>query len=201
MANKKKAASSRSSKKLVKTNGTSSDLLIQLGEDIWPNEQEFFERPERFKYVRKIIKPKGCVFCEAAKKGVSSESLVLYKNENAMAVLNKFPYNNGHLLVLPVQHIGDMQELSDMQYADLMVLFKKSCEIVCRVYECHGFNAGINHGRVAGAGIPDHLHFHIVPRWSGDTNFFPLIGQTKVLPELVEQSYRRLIKEFNDLEV
>ena len=124
---------------------------------------------------------------------------VLVQDEHAMVILNKYPYNNGHLLVLPRVHEGEMENLSNETYQRVMELVRDSVKILKSVYECPGVNVGMNLGRAAGAGIPEHLHIHIIPRWGGDTNFFPLIAETKVVIETLEQSYERLIPYFKDL--
>jgi len=171
-------------------------------DEIWPQERDYFSRPERFKYVRKIVKPLDCVFCSAQAKGPSFESLCLYKDDEAMVVLNKYPYNSGHILILPVRHCGDLLELGDKEYVQLSTLLLATVKILRKVYDtCQGFNIGMNHGKVAGAGIPEHLHWHLVPRWLGDTNFFPLIAETKVHPESLEQSFAKLIIEFKELKL
>jgi len=149
-------------------------------------------RPDRYKYVRKLIKTTQCVFCEAREQGLSAESLVLARDEFTMVVLNKFPYNNGHLMVLPTRHCGDLLELSESEYTALQRTLRRSIKAVLECYGCPGLNVGLNHGAVAGAGIPEHLHWHVIPRWLGDTNFFPLIAETKVLAETLEQSYQKL---------
>lgn len=169
--------------------------------DIWPQERDYISRPERLKYVRKLIKPDGCVFCKEAQLGPTGEGLCLYKQSGVMAVVNKYPYNTGHILVLPEQHIGNLWDLNEEEYRMLSQLLKQSIETVNRVYKPHGLNIGMNHGQVAGAGIPEHLHWHIIPRWSGDTNFFPLIAETKVHPETLEQCYEKLFNEFSKLEL
>ena len=161
-------------------------------EEIWPSERDFMERPARIKYVRKLIKPKGCVFCEVEKKRPSKSSLLLYKNEISMVVLNKYPYNNGHLLVLPRAHIASLLDLEAEAYTNLSEVLKASLAIVQDAYGFKGCNIGLNQGATAGAGIPDHLHWHIIPRWLGDTNFFPLIAETKVIAEGLDQTYERL---------
>lgn len=168
--------------------------------NIWPDERNVIESPHRLKYVRRIIKPEGCVFCSAAKSKKNIESLVLYKSRNLMIVLNKYPYNNGHLLIMPRRHVADYDKLSDQMLADMQVLVKHSIKILKKVYQPHGFNMGMNLGKVAGAGIPDHLHYHLIPRWGGDTNFFPLIADTKLVVETTEQSYNQLIPHFERLE-
>lgn len=117
-----------------------------------------------------------------------------------MVILNKYPYNTGHLLILPVKHAGDLTKISPKKNQAIFELLRQSSIILKKAYNCPGFNAGLNHGAVAGAGIPEHLHWHIVPRWFGDTNFFPLIAETKVLPETLEQSYSRLRQYFERLD-
>jgi ATP adenylyltransferase len=143
-------------------------------------------------YVRKLVRSKGCVFCVAAAGGVGVDHLLLYKSAHSMIMLNKFPYNSGHILVLPLRHCGDLLGLSGEEFTDLHQTLKMAAALVQKTYAPGGVNIGMNHGACAGAGIPDHLHYHLIPRWTGDTNFFPLIAQTKVTVETVEQSYERL---------
>lgn len=148
------------------------------------------------KYVRKLEKDEGCVFCRSAKLKISLDSLCVYKSEHSQILLNKYPYNNGHLLVLPLAHIGNILELSPERYIDLQMTLRLAIEAVQSVYAPPGFNIGLNHGASAGAGIPEHLHYHIVPRWGGDFNFFPLIADAKVVIETVAQSYEKLSQYF-----
>lgn len=172
---------------------------IKIGPDfneLWPQERDYMLRPDRLRYVRKLLKPKGCVFCKAWKMKTSFESLVLYKTKNAMVIINKYPYNTGHLMVIPRQHKADMLVLSEKVHLEVTSLIRKSVKVLKKEYKPSGFNVGLNQGAIAGAGIPDHLHWHIIPRWGGDTNFFPLIAETKVLPESLEQTYERLQRHF-----
>jgi ATP adenylyltransferase len=143
------------------------------------------------KYVRKLIKTEGCVFCTSATQPKSFETLCVYQSKLSQIVLNKYPYNSGHLLVLPNRHCGDLLELNEEEYNDLHKTLKLAIQAVTQVYQPNGFNLGLNHGATGGAGIPDHLHYHIVPRWNGDLNFFPLIAETKLVIEEVEQTYQR----------
>lgn len=166
--------------------------------DVWPLEHDFFERPDRYRYVRKIVRPKACVFCAAERKKISFESLCLAKTDHAMVILNKYPYNTGHLLILPRRHVANIWDLSEEELLEVTRWIQKSMGVLDEVYQCKGMNVGMNHGAVAGAGIPDHIHWHIVPRWLGDTNFFPLIAQTKALPETLKQSYTRLKGAFKE---
>jgi ATP adenylyltransferase len=186
MSKKKKSSLGRSSSKNSKKN------FIQIESQQWPLERDVLFRPERLKYVRKLLPQKGCVFCEAAKKENSFDSLCVLKTEHSMVVLNKFPYNPGHLLVLPLEHCGELLKLSDAQYTDLHLTLRKAFKALQEVFSPEGVNIGLNHGKVAGAGIPEHLHYHLVPRWFGDLNFFPLIAQTKVVVMNLEESYDRL---------
>ena len=165
--------------------------------DIWPQERDYMARPDRFRYLRRAItKDTSCVFCTARDKGPSLETLCLYKDESVLVILNKYPYNTGHIMILPAKHCGDIDDLTDEEYTSISLMLRKSIKIVRKVYNCQGLNVGLNHGKVAGAGIPDHLHWHVIPRWNGDTNFFPIIAETKVLPETVEQTYARYQGEF-----
>ena len=165
--------------------------------DIWPQERDFMQRPDRFKYVRKLVKVKGCVFCNALKTGVSLDSLVLFQNSRVLVMLNKYPYNNGHVLILPTRHCGDLSKLKTKEHAEISEAVRLTAGILQKAYGCPGLNIGMNHGAAAGAGIPDHLHWHLIPRWAGDTNFFPLIAETKVHAETLEQTFDRLLPYFS----
>lgn len=169
-----------------------------LLEDVWPQERDGLIRPDRIRYVRQLkAKTDQCVFCEALKKNeFSAETLVLHKTKHSMVILNKYPYNTGHVLVLPLRHEGNLELLSAEEVTDLALLKQKCLGVLKQEYNCAGLNIGLNHGLVAGAGIPEHLHWHIIPRWMGDTNFFPLIADTKVQVESLEDSYNRLRSYF-----
>jgi ATP adenylyltransferase len=169
----------------------SDEKKINL-KDIWPQERDFIFRPDRLKYVRRLKHDDECVFCKSGQGEPNFENLLLYKTGHSQIVLNKYPYNNGHLIVCPLKHGGSIFDLSDEEYEDLMKLVRFASKLVKSVYPAQGLNIGINHEKAAGAGIPDHLHWHVIPRWFGDTNFFPVIAETKVLPETLEQSYEKL---------
>lgn len=162
----------------------------------WPYKRNIFFRPERLAYVRKMIKTVGCVFCQSAKNEISVDSLCVYKSKYTQVVLNKYPYNNGHLLVLPLDHIGELLDLSPERFEDIHQTLRLSIEAIKAIYQPTGYNIGLNNGSAAGAGIPDHLHYHIIPRWGGDLNFFPLISETKVVIENVEDSYIKFLNYF-----
>ena len=140
--------------------------------------------PWRLEYVEQADSPDGCAFCREATGEVGhSESLVLRRGEHAFALLNKFPYSSGHLMVAPLRHEGGFAGLTDAEALEVHRLAVDALAALGSAYEPDGFNLGWNLGRVAGAGITDHVHLHVVPRWSGDTNFMPVLADVKVLPE------------------
>jgi len=117
----------------------------------------------------------------------------LHRSSHSFIIMNRYPYANGHLMVAPNRHVGSLDELGEGEIADVMGLVKKSLYTLRRALKPDGFNVGLNIGKVAGAGVEDHIHFHIVPRWNGDTNFMPVVSGTKVMPEYLEKTYERLI--------
>ena len=159
--------------------------------------------PWRMAYVGGDEKkaPNGrCIFCVEKDHGVpDKERLILYAGRLSMVMMNRYPYANGHLLAAPRRHVGRLSELSREEMGGLLSLVSRSIELLRREMSPDGFNAGLNLGQTAGAGYDDHLHFHIVPRWSGDTNFMPVLAGVRVIPEHLEASFDRLVKQFNDL--
>lgn len=147
-------------------------------------------RPARLQYVRGQ-KQVDCVFC-AALNATDSGSLIVCTTDHAFVILNKYPYNNGHLLVLPRRHVADLTELTDLERNHTQALLKFAIEAHRETSSVQGFNVGLNLGAAAGAGLPSHLHWHLIPRWSGDLNFLPLIARTKVVVETLEQTKLRL---------
>jgi ATP adenylyltransferase len=137
-----------------------------------------------------------CIFCRI-QRGEESER-VLTRSELGFVTLNKYPYSPGHILVIPNRHVGDLEGLEDEESLDLQRLMQRSVKALREEYAPHGFNIGMNLGRIAGAGVPDHLHWHVVPRWSADTSFMPVVGETIVLPELVEETAKRLAPRFTE---
>jgi ATP adenylyltransferase len=138
----------------------------------------------------------GCIFCDLPAEGDDVRTMILARGELAFVIVNSFPYNPGHLMVAPFRHVGAFTSLEAAQLADVDALVARSIRALEQEMEPHGYNLGMNLGRVAGAGIPDHVHWHLVPRWNGDTNFMPVVGQTRVLPELLEETYARLRPRF-----
>lgn len=177
-----------------------SNLWIQAGKEVWPLEKDILFRPDRFKYVRKLIHPEGCVFCTAAKNEPAFETLCVFQTQFSMIVMNKFPYNSGHLLVIPKRHIGDPLSLTDAEFDDLHQVLRTALKALKQVYQPGGMNIGLNLGAVAGAGIPEHMHYHVIPRWAGDLNFFPLVAETKTVIESLEVSFDRLVAYFKNID-
>jgi ATP adenylyltransferase len=147
--------------------------------------------PWRVEYILQAEK-KGCFLCEKPKESNDEANLVLYRGKGNFIILNFFPYNPGHLMVAPYRHIGHLDELTDEEAREHFDLVKQSLRLLVEVTKPAGFNIGINLGKVSGAGVDDHIHTHIVPRWQGDTNFMPVISNTKVVSEALTATYKRL---------
>lgn len=144
-------------------------------------------------------KQKGCIFCKKPLEGKDEENFILHQKKYAYVIMNKFPYNSGHLMVVPIRHCPGLEELNDKELKELFYLLKASTQILKKSLHPQGFNIGINIGKVGGAGVDEHIHFHIVPRWTGDTNFMPVFGETKIIPEYLGITYRILRPGFEDL--
>ena len=138
----------------------------------------------------------GCIFCDHLAAGDDAAAYILTRGPLTFALLNAFPYNTGHLMVAPLRHCSDLEELTAEERAELMELTTRSVAIIREAMNAEGFNVGVNLGSVAGAGVPGHVHVHVVPRWGGDTNFMPVVGETKVLPEMLAQTYAKLRPRF-----
>lgn len=151
--------------------------------------------PWRIEYILSK-KEENCIFCPGDDRSQDRERLILYVDAQSIVLMNKFPYNNGHLLVAPKRHISDMDSITDEEAKALFHLIKKSINILKKVMHPDGFNVGLNMGKVAGAGIEEHIHFHIVPRWNGDTNFMTILGEIRVIPEHIKQTYDKLAPHF-----
>ena len=173
---------------------------FEPGETGEPDGLERLWTPHRMTYITGedrpeggYEKPSGCPFCRAP--GVAeAESLVVARGELVYAVLNLYPYNPGHLLVCPYRHVADYTELTEPETVELAAFTRKAMRVIRSASSPHGFNIGMNQGSVAGAGIAAHLHQHVVPRWGGDANFMPVIGRTKVLPQLLGDTRVMLAK-------
>jgi len=147
--------------------------------------------PWRLEYILSD-KQSGCVFCDMLEAEDDRESLILHRGEHAFLVLNKYPYNNGHLMVVPYRHVDTAEDLTPAEQADLMALLALSIRALRHSLSPEGFNIGANIGQVAGAGVKDHVHFHVVPRWAGDTNFMPLFAEVRVIPQALCDTYEQV---------
>jgi ATP adenylyltransferase len=151
--------------------------------------------PWRLDFIRGE-KPEACIFCRALESDDDAANYVLHRGEHAFVMLNAFPYNSGHLMVAPVAHVPSIEELGDEALLELMTLTQRALAALREVYSPEGFNLGLNQGKVAGAGIEDHMHLHVVPRWAADTNFMPVVGSTRVLPQTLSDSHAELSRAF-----
>jgi ATP adenylyltransferase len=150
--------------------------------------------PWRFKYITSQEKEEGCLFCRVSKENKDEKNLVIARKEHCFIMLNLYPYNNGHLMVSPYLHVATLDALPKEQLIELFETVSNACVQLRTEMKPEGFNIGINIGLVAGAGVAEHLHIHIVPRWAGDTNFMPVIGAVKVISEALEDTYTKLKK-------
>lgn len=147
--------------------------------------------PWRFTYIDSKEEP-GCFLVELPKKDNDRENGILYRGKTAFVIMNAFPYTNGHVMVAPFKHTADLNELTDEELLEINQLVAACVRWIGQAYAPDGYNIGVNLGRAAGAGVPTHIHWHIVPRWNGDTNFMTTIGEVRVLPQSLEESYDKL---------
>ena len=148
--------------------------------------------PWRANYV-KSMKDDGCIFCIKPKEGKDKENYIIERGSKVFSILNIFPYNNGHVMVAPYRHIGELEKLDEAELTELMQHTNRIIKKLKIILRPDAFNVGINLGKAAGAGYAEHLHIHIVPRWEGDTNFMPVTGNTKVIPESLDELHQRLV--------
>jgi ATP adenylyltransferase len=151
--------------------------------------------PWRIEYIR-AEKPTGCILCDLPKEKQDKKNYILYRGKKNFIMLNSYPYNPGHLLIAPYRHIGSLEELTETERNEHYELVSRSVVVLKKVFKPAGFNLGANLGRVAGAGIEGHFHSHIVPRWQGDNNFMPVLGETKVIPQALADTYLTLVGKF-----
>jgi len=147
--------------------------------------------PWRMAYIQ-MKKVEGCVLCEAPKRDNDIENYILFRGKKNYVIMNSYPYNPGHLMVVPYRHIANLEELTDEERHEHIDIVSRSVTVLKRLFAPGGFNLGTNIGKVAGAGIDDHVHTHVVPRWQGDTNFMPVIGDVRVIPEALAETYQKL---------
>jgi ATP adenylyltransferase len=155
--------------------------------------------PWRMEYITntKSAEEGGCFLCLANRD--DPDSLVIARKGKAFAVMNKFPYSNGHVMVVPERHVGNLEDLGDEELLDMIGLLKMTARVLKETVDAGGLNVGLNIGRAAGAGLEEHLHIHVVPRWFGDTNFMPVLGETKIISEHLQETSRKLKEQFAKL--
>ncbi len=164
---------------------------------------EILWAPWRMEYIlrAKEGEDEPCIFCSRIKQKFDKKNLILHRSQKAFIMMNRFPYNNGHLMVVPNRHIGDLLVLNAEEKSDIFNLLQLSIKVLNLIMAPHGFNIGMNLGQVAGAGIESHFHFHVVPRWNGDTNYMPVISNTKVVSEALDKSYEKLAKAIIEIKI
>ncbi len=153
--------------------------------------------PWRSKYVRSK-KDKGCIFCTKPKQKKDKTNYIIKRGKHCFAILNIFPYNNGHVMIAPYRHVSNLDDLKKSELIEIMELTQEIIKKLKKILKPRAFNCGFNLGEVAGAGYADHLHIHIVPRWQGDTNFIPIISNTKVIPQSLDDLYKRIKNKSQD---
>ena len=163
--------------------------------------QERLYTPWRMKYILSDKEKDGCVFCNGLNATVADDrkNFIVHRAEKTFTILNIYPYNVGHLMVLPRRHISTLAELPRSTQFEMMLLVTYFSELLAELMKPEGFNIGVNMGKAAGAGIDAHLHMHIVPRWSGDSNFMPVLGQTRILPEDLGETYEKIVAKMKEM--
>ncbi len=151
--------------------------------------------PWRIEYIQ-MEKPKGCILCDKPKQKDDAANYILYRGDKNFIIMNSYPYNSGHLMIVPYNHTANLEELTSEERQEHFEIVSRSVKILKQAFNPDGFNIGINLGRVAGAGIDDHIHTHIVPRWQIDTNFMPVIADSKVINEALAETYKKLKGKF-----
>lgn len=151
--------------------------------------------PWRIEYIE-MKKPEGCILCDKPKENNDALNYILYRGDRNFVIMNSYPYNPGHLMIAPYRHIATPDELSDEELSEHHQIVNQCLRVLKEVFNPSGFNIGMNIGRVAGAGIEEHIHTHVVPRWSGDTNFMPVLSNTRVLPQALAETYEKLKGKF-----
>ncbi len=156
--------------------------------------------PWRLEYILSA-KQEGCIFCDFLEQDVARDrdNLILWRGERAFLVLNKYPYNNGHLMAVPYRHVDSLESLQPEEQADLMAMTALAIRALRRAMQPDGFNVGYNIGKVAGAGVKDHVHCHIVPRWNGDTNYMPVLAEVRVIPQALSDTFDQLKQALDEL--
>ncbi len=176
---------------------TIPDKAILCYNNLTASSMDYIWSPWRMAYIQGKNKEAGCVFCAEAAKPDDLENLIVKRSQHAYIILNRYPYTSGHLLVVPYDHQPTLSDLDAETRAELMELVNEGILVLETIYQPQGYNVGVNIGVAAGAGITGHIHVHIVPRWGGDTNFMSSLGNTRVLPESLEDTYYKLREAWN----
>ena len=155
--------------------------------------------PWRYQYVSKAAEgEQGCIFCEKLAENRDAENFIVHRARFNFVILNLYPYTSGHLMVVPYEHVPTLNEARPETLAEMMQLTRRAERALTAVYRPHGLNVGMNLGEAAGAGIAGHIHMHVLPRWRGDANFMSVVGETRVLPEALDETWRKLVREFEE---
>ncbi len=152
--------------------------------------------PWRMEYVSSDNNKGECIFCTGDDRSQDERRFILFIGNRSIVLMNRFPYINGHLLIAPLRHVSTLNALSPEEKLDLITMVEKSIGVLKEVMNPEGFNVGLNLGKIAGAGLEDHIHFHVVPRWNGDTNYMTVFGEVRVIPEHIQATYRKLVRFF-----
>jgi len=152
--------------------------------------------PWRIRYIEKAKEEKGCFLCDLPRQNKDAANYILCRGRLNFVILNSYPYNAGHLMVVPYRHVAGLDEMTAAERSDHIEVIVRAIKVLKEVFKPEGFNTGVNMGRIAGAGLDKHIHSHVVPRWQGDSNFMPLLADTKVINEALEETYRKLSGRF-----
>ena len=159
---------------------------------------DYLWSPWRYKYVSKGSKESGCIFCQALQRNNDTQALIVHRGQHNFIILNRYPYTTGHVMVAPFEHVGELARVAPETLAEMMHLCQQVQRALAELYHPEGYNLGMNLGRVAGAGVADHLHMHVLPRWAGDTSFMTTVAETRLEPEELATTYRRLKPFFSE---
>jgi ATP adenylyltransferase len=157
---------------------------------------DYLWTPWRYTYITSADKATECIFCELLHSGDDQKALIVHRGESNFIILNAFPYTSGHVMVVPYEHVDRLNKLSDSAAGEMMALSRRLESVLTEIYRPNGVNLGMNIGKAAGAGVAGHIHMHVLPRWVADANFMTVVGETRVLPESLDETYRRLKEKF-----
>lgn len=160
---------------------------------------EYISTPWRGEYIKKVFKMRECIFCQALKSKNDKKAYILFRGVHNFILLNKYPYTPGHLMIAPYEHLASFEQAKNKSTGEATELVKMSLKVLRKNFRPHGFNTGMNLGRSAGAGVVNHYHLHVIPRWTGDSNFMPIVGKTKVILEDLDTTYDQLLSLFQKI--